>query len=169
MNHRNLLTKMTGLTFTVLLFVACGTSQSAPIPIETLEENKATIRRWVEEGANKQNLDIANETVASDMVYHDTDVRGVEGFKQNFSALFAAFPDGHWTIDDHIAEGDKVVARMIFQGTHKGEWMGIPSTGKRVTWATIVIFRLTDGKIVELWGIWDAFGFFQQLDLMPPM
>ena len=146
------------------LFTACGGDRQT-------DENKAVTRRWIEEGANEQNISVADETVAADFVYHNTDIRGIAGFKQNFSAIFAAFPDAHWTIDDQIAEGDKVVVRMTFQGTHEGQWMGIPPTGKHLTWKMIVIFRLADGKIAEMWANWDTLGAFQQLgfELAPPL
>jgi len=82
--------------------------------------------------------------------------------------LFTAFPDLHGTIEDLIAEGDKVVDRMTCEGTHQGMFMGAPPTGKRVKWSFIDINRIVDGKIVEHWAEVDTMGIMQQLGLVPP-
>ena len=130
------------------------------------EENKAMLRRWVEEGLNQDNLDIIEEIYATNYVGHippNPEIRGSESLKQMFAMYRAGFPDYYLTIEAQIAEGDKVVQRVIFTGTHEGEFMGIPPTGKQVTWTGIVINRFADGKIVEDWESYDALGFMQQL------
>lgn len=85
------------------------------------------------------------------------------------ASLLAAFPDGRWTIEDQVAEGDKVVTRFSFTGTHQGEFMGIAPTGKRVTTSGMVIDRIVEGKIVEEREEWDALGMMQQLGAVPPL
>jgi steroid delta-isomerase-like uncharacterized protein len=129
----------------------------------SVEENKALIRRGVEEGWNKQNVDIFDELAASDVVHHDWRTRGLKAFKQHISAGMTAFPDLQLTIEDMIAEGDKVVVRYTLRGTQQGETQGIPPTGKRVTVPGIFICRCAGGKIVEEWDMWDELGLFQQL------
>jgi predicted ester cyclase len=91
----------------------------------------------------------------------------MEGFKQFFPMLYAAFPDWHATIEDVIAEGDKVVHRIKGGGTHKDEWMGIAATGKQVTTTGILIYRIDNGKIVEEWLQYDVLGVMQQLGAIP--
>ena len=129
----------------------------------SVEENKALIRRGVEEGWNKQNLDIVDELAASDVVHHNLKTRGLEAFKQHIADGITAFPDVHMTIEDMIAEGDKVVVRYTFRGTQQGETQGIPPTGKHVTVPGIFICRCADGKIVEEWDIWDDLSLLEQL------
>ena len=96
------------------------------------EQNKTLVRRVVEEVYNQGNLAVADELAASDLVVHQTsqEIRGREGAKQYVAALRAAFPDLHMTIEDQIAEGDRVVTRWTARGTHTGEFHGIPPTGK---------------------------------------
>ena len=134
------------------------------------EENKAILRRVADEVLNQKNLDLVDEFYATDYVNHippNPEIRGSEGFKQFFAMQFAAFPDFHLTAEDVLAEGDKVVLRWTFTGTHEGELMGIPPTGKQVTYTGIVINRFADGKIVEDWEIADFLGMMQQLTPPP--
>ncbi len=134
------------------------------------EENMALVRRYVEEVVNQRNLDLLDEILAPDFVEYGGDpdeASGVENLKQFFVMLRSGFPDFQGTIEDLFAEGDKVVLRFAFRGTHQGEFMGIPPTGKQVTMAGIDIFRITDGKILELWGQEDMLGMMQQLGAVP--
>ena len=135
-----------------------------------LEENKAITRRFNDEVWTEGNLDVADEIVAADLVWHNTEINDVEAFKQNLIAFRAGFPDVHFTTEDMVAEGDKVVARFTSQGTHTGELWGIAPTGKQATWTSIGIIRITDGKIVEMWGNEDNLGRLRQLgfELIPP-
>ncbi len=139
----------------------------------SIEENKALVQRFVEEVWNKGNLAAADEFLAANSVGHDPDAPGlapgVEGFKQVFTMFRTAFPDLHVTVEDMIAEGDKVVSRTTARGTHKGELMGIAPTGKQVTVAEIRIHRIAGGKIVEHWGIVDKLSLMQQLGVVPTM
>jgi len=104
-----------------------------------------------------------------DVVYHigGEEIRGIENWKQWVSELYDAFPDIHWTFDDRIVKGDKVITRATTTGTHKGEFMGILPTNKKVTYWGIEIFRRAGGKIVEAWMMMDTLGIMQQLGAIP--
>jgi steroid delta-isomerase-like uncharacterized protein len=137
------------------------------------EENKALVRRYAEELLNQKNLDLFDEIFAPDFVQYGADpdqVSGVEDLKQFFVMLRSGFPDFQVTIEDlFAAEEDKVVLRFTFRGTHQGEFMGIGPTGNRVTMPGIDIFRIADGKIVELWNQEDVLGMMQQLGAIPEL
>ncbi len=92
---------------------------------------------------------------------------GLEGITQSFAMLRNAFPDAQITVEDLVAEGDKVVARLSVHGTHQGEFMGIPPTGEQVTQTGIDIVRIVDGKAVERWGQFDDLGLLQQVGAIP--
>ena len=117
------------------------------------EENKAVFRRQEEEIFTQGNLDAADEIYARNYVGHDPinpeDIRGLDAAKQAAADYREAFPDLHVTVEDLIAEGDKVAARLRFRGTHLGKLNGIAPTGKRVDCTGIVISRMEDGKIAE--------------------
>ena len=135
-------------------------------------ENKARQRRVWEEVFNKGNLAIIPELFAPNYVYHGPmgiEAKGPEGFKQLVTMFRAAFPDIHVTIDDMVAEGDKVVSRFTFTATHKGEWMGVAPTGKQVTLSGILIDRWVGGKEVEAWSVLDMLAMMQQMGVVPPM
>lgn len=134
------------------------------------EENKTLQRRWIEEGVNKGNLALFDE-LYGDCVYYSpaTGELKREALKQFVASLLAAFPDGRWTVEDQVAEGDKVVTRWSFTGTHQGELMGLAPTGKQVTTSGMVIDRIVESKIVEEWEEWDALGLMQQLGAVPPI
>jgi steroid delta-isomerase-like uncharacterized protein len=131
---------------------------------------KALTRRFIEEW-NKGKaaaMAVIDEMYATNFVSHgDEDIRGIKNVKQSTSEEFSAFPDLHFTIDDMVAEGDKVAARITMTGTHKGEYMGAPPTNKKITIRAIAIERFAGGKIVEEWGMTDTLGLMQQLGLVP--
>jgi steroid delta-isomerase-like uncharacterized protein len=136
------------------------------------ETNKAVSSRFLEEVFNKGKLNVLDEILAKDHVNSGPGTlpglpTGPEGAKQLVTVYRNAFPDVHFTIDDQIAEGDKVVTRWTGHGTHKGELLGIPATGKSSTVTGIAVDRLVNGKIVESWGIFDQFGMMQQLGVIP--
>ncbi len=137
----------------------------------TEEKNKALNRRFVEEVINQGNLDVIEELLDPGAVDHAAPpgfATGREGAKQFAAMMRSAFPDLHLTIEDMIAEGDKVVMRSTWSGTHEGEFMGIPATGRRVTVSGIDISRVADGRMVEHWGQFDALGLMQQLGAVTP-
>jgi steroid delta-isomerase-like uncharacterized protein len=136
------------------------------------EENKAMVRRIFEEVFNKGNLSVVDEIMANDYVFHmgqGMDVKGPDGFKQFATMFRTAFPDLHITIDDMVAEGDRVATRETMRGTHKGDFMGIRPTGKQCTTTGMVIIRFAGGKEVEAFGIVDMLAMYQQLGIVPPM
>jgi steroid delta-isomerase-like uncharacterized protein len=135
------------------------------------EENKAIVRRHWEEVINKGNLAAVDETQAANYVYHGSggqEFKGPEGFKQFITMFRTAFPDLSATVEDVVAEGDKVTHRAIMRGTHKGEFMGIAPTGKQVAISAIVISRFAGGKEVEAWSNLDQLGMMQQIGVAPP-
>ena len=137
-----------------------------------VEENKALVRREIEEVWNQGKLDLIDEIFAADFVCHiagSPDIQGPEGEKQFASMFRTAFPDIKFTIEDQIAEGDKVVNRWTYTATHKGELMGISPTGVQVTVTGITIGRYAGGKVLEIWVNSDALGLMQQLGVVPPM
>ena len=132
---------------------------------------KAMVNHFVEQVWIKNNLAIADELVSPDFVNHDAaspeEARGPQGFKQHVLMTRRAFPDLTFTIDDHVAEGDKVVTRWTIRGTHRGELNGIPPTGKPVVIPGISVIRVADGKVVERWGISDRLSVAQQIGAIP--
>lgn len=135
------------------------------------EQNKALVVGFVEELFNRGNMGIVGEIFAPDFIEHEqlppNIPNGSEGVKVLTTMLRSAFPDFKATIDDIIAEGNKVVIRMNWSGTQKGEFMGIPATGKRVSFGVIDIIRVTNGKVVEHWGQMDSMKMMQQLGALP--
>jgi steroid delta-isomerase-like uncharacterized protein len=141
--------------------------------MSTTEENKAKVRRMIEEVWNKGNLALVDELVAPNYIYHfpgREDIKGPEGLKQYVTMVRTVFPDLHITIDDMVAEGEKVACRYTCQGTHKGKGdLGIPPTDKQLTFTGIVISHAVDGKGVEVWESLDQLTMLQQMGVIPPM
>ncbi len=135
------------------------------------EENKALVHRFYDEFLNAGNLDIADELIAPDCVFYMggnlEPIRGPEGYKRTLAMFRTAFPDIRWTIEDMVAEGDRVAERPVGRGTHLGEFMSIAPTGKRIEIRGIAILRVADGKIVENWGMPDMLGLMRQLGVAP--
>ena len=136
------------------------------------DTNKAVSRRFLMEIFGQGKLAVADEIIALDHVNSGPGALpglppGPEGSKQLVMVYRNAFPDVQFTIDEQIAEGDKVVTRWSAHGTHKGELAGIPPTGKSATVTGMGIERIVNGKIVESWGLFDQFGMMQQLGVIP--
>ena len=132
------------------------------------EENKALARnflRMFELG----DLSMADEIIAADYHSHNSPNpdMGLDGVKANVTTFKNAFPDAQAKIEFLVAEGDKVVSRHTWSGTHQGEYMGVPATGKQVNLAVMATFGIAGGKIREAWVIADTFGFMQQLGMVP--
>jgi steroid delta-isomerase-like uncharacterized protein len=135
--------------------------------------NKATFTRF-EEALSSGDWELIEKTI-DEVVAPDALIRtplpieatGAELAKEVFARLFRGFPDLHVTVEDLIAEGDKVVARNTVTGTHEGEYMGLPPTGKSVTYNEVFISRFADGQIVETWGIVDVLSQMRQLGAIP--
>jgi steroid delta-isomerase-like uncharacterized protein len=133
------------------------------------EENKAIAQRsW--ELASQHNPDALEEVYAADLVWHEPDqeVHGLEEAKHYYSTYLSAFPDLSFTVEDVLADGDKVVTRWTGRGTHQGEIEEFgPPTGKQIEIKGITIHRFEEGKIVEEWERYDILGLLQQLGLVP--
>jgi steroid delta-isomerase-like uncharacterized protein len=132
------------------------------------EDNKALACRAYEV-LNQRNLALADELCAPDIVDHNASmtIQGIDAYKQFLSMYLTASPDLHFTIEDQVAEGDKVATRYTAGGTHLGPFMGIPPTGKHVTATGMSIIRVANGKIVEEWANGDDLGLLQQLGVIP--
>ena len=133
------------------------------------EKNKAIVRRLYEEVINKRNMAVVDELIATNYIDHDKNpelvARDPKSFRQVVTMLLTAFPDMRVTVEDQVAEGDKVASRFTMRGTHKGEFMGIAPTGNDVAFGDLVIMRVEEGKIVELWAQLDYLWMFQQLGM----
>ena len=136
----------------------------------SVKENKALACRVFDEIWNEGSLDVADEIFDANYVSHGLGIApGPASFKQYVSVYLSAFPDCHFTIEDQVAEGDKVVTRWTATGTHTGELIGIPPTDVQATVTGISINRYAGGKVVEVWDNWDGLGMMQQLGVIPPM
>jgi predicted ester cyclase len=134
------------------------------------EENKAIVRRYVEEVGNEGNLDPADEIFDSYLAHQpdgSTLERGPEDVKRFMGEFRSAFSALHTTIEDQIAEGDKVVTRWRMRGTHEGEFRGIAPTAKELDITGIGIFRFSGAKVVESWDNFDQLGMMRQLGVIP--
>jgi predicted ester cyclase len=134
------------------------------------QSNKALVRRLVDEVQNRGNIAAVDEIAAPMFVNHSAPPSvpsDREGVKQVTLLFRQAFPDGSMTVEDMIAEGDAVATRKTFRGTHEGEFMGIPPTGRHVAIGLIDIVRVVDGRVVEHWNVVDNLGLLQQLGVLP--
>jgi predicted ester cyclase len=128
----------------------------------TAQDHKAIARRFFEEVWNQQKLDVVDEIFALNVILNGTSVSR-EAIKQLVTARRAAFPDIHVTVDDQVAEGDKVSTRRTWQATHQGSYRGLAATGKRVRWTQISIVRFAESRVVEDWAVADELSILQQL------
>jgi steroid delta-isomerase-like uncharacterized protein len=135
-------------------------------------ENEALAQRFHRDIFQAGNLAVADEILAPDFAMHSPGApseltHGSEGMKRFATAMRTAFPDLQATHEDTISQGDKVVIRWTLSGTHIGPWLGIPPTARSFRVSGIDIFRILDGKLVELWQEGDTLGFLQQLGVIP--
>jgi steroid delta-isomerase-like uncharacterized protein len=132
------------------------------------EHNKALVRRFFEEVLNQQHTAVLDQIIAPDFrTTFPATAAGREGFKQTVAAFFRAFPDTHSHVEDMIAEGDRVAARGHWTGTHQGEFMGIPPTGKQVMVQYSDIWVVENDKLTDNWVLMDILGMLQQLGVAP--
>jgi steroid delta-isomerase-like uncharacterized protein len=132
-----------------------------------IEENTALVRRFYEEVWNRRNVGVTSEVFADDYVRHDlrptTAAPGPEGQARIAAEFRTAFPDLRMEIDLIVAQDDLVAARWTTEGTNTGPWGGRPATGRRARFSGVNVFRIRDGKVVELWNHRDDLGLIQQL------
>ena len=135
-------------------------------PVDMIGANRALVRRFIEDFWAGGDLSRVEEFLAPAYVEHNLlpgQEPGLEGYKRRYLALRAAFPDVRITIDDLLAEGDRVMARVSIEGTHLGPFLGQPASGRIVCMAAINVYRITDGRIVERWGMQDLHGLLRQI------
>lgn len=140
------------------------------------EQNKAIVRRFIEELWNNRKLDVADAIFAADCVTHQlrsgaepvSAPRSPDLVKKHVTEWLVGFPDLRFTIEQMIAEADQVAARTVMQGTHTGVWLGVAPTGRHVSIRMTTVHRIANGKIAEDWVLVESLGFFQQLGLIPP-
>jgi steroid delta-isomerase-like uncharacterized protein len=135
----------------------------------TVDENKEIVRRWVA-AWNAKDLDDAEGLLRPDYVRHDPsfpDIVGPHAERQFIAAALTAFPDLHFDVEQLGAENDLVFCRLTARGTHRAEFMGVPSSGRQVRFESVDIFRLVDAKIAEQWVVLDTFGLLQQIGAIP--
>jgi len=137
------------------------------------DENKATVRRLMEEVWTKGNLSLADQFFSANYTHHDTSTPdfgpGPEGEKKRATLYRTAFPDLQFTVEGVIAEGDTVSVRWSGRGTHRGPLSGVAPSGKKVSVSGMTLVRFAGAKIVEGWVNWDALGLLQQLDVVPSL
>jgi steroid delta-isomerase-like uncharacterized protein len=137
------------------------------------ETNKATARHWIEDGWNKHNVAIIDETYQPNVVQHDPNVpmpvNSAEDLKAYVSAYLAAFPDAHFKTEALIAEGDNVVWRFVAHAHQTGALMGFPPSGRSADIDGTVQFRFVNGKIAEVWVLINALGMAQAIGMIPAM
>ena len=153
------------VTLVAVVLAACGGRE--PPASET---NTAVVSRFIEEFKNNANHGIVDELFTTEFVHHLPDPRlpaGREGLKLVGQSIAAGFPDVRVTVEDLLADGNKVIERTTARATHTGEFNGIPPSGKAVTWTEIHIYRLEDGRIAELWSEIDLLGLLIQLGAVP--
>jgi C-1 hydroxylase len=129
------------------------------------EKNKAIIRRLME-AVYKQKLAVLDELVAPDFTEPNLKLKGLESMKQTVTTLLKGFPDLDVTIEDIIAEGDKVCDRVTATGTHTGEFHGIAPTGKKITFTGIRIWRIINGKVIERTSVYDFLDLYKKLGVI---
>ncbi len=133
------------------------------------EENKAIVRRFFEVGPSRGDMSAANELLAPDFALHIPlpSAPGIQGINDVITACRAAFEHLNVTVEEMVAEGDRVAARFTARGIHRGQLMGLPPTGKPIIMTGIEIFRIENGRIAELWGEANMLGLMQQLGIAP--
>jgi steroid delta-isomerase-like uncharacterized protein len=142
------------------------------MPAAQETSNKGTFRRFHDAFANSGDTEFISkmiDEIAEPDVKNHTPVEatGAQVLKELFARLHQIFPDLHVTVEDMIEEGDKVAGRNTLAGTHQGDYMGLPPTGKSVTYNEIIIFRFVNGRIAETWGVVDVFSQMKQLGMIP--
>ena len=133
------------------------------------ERNKAIIRRWTEELWNRGDFASAREFVADDLQFRANQMSPAEGLRSlqdTVAGVRTGFPDGKYRINELVAEGDTVVQRWTFRGTHQGEWAGIAATGRQVEFTGTATYHFRNGRIVEHVADWDALRMMQQLGVV---
>jgi steroid delta-isomerase-like uncharacterized protein len=157
----------TGAAVLVLGLIGCA-EQAAEGTAETEAANKLIVERYWDGKWNARNPEILDELQSPDVVYHGPghEMRGLQEYKQVYGAYLSAFHDTQAMIEELIAEGDKVMSRVVLTGVHGGDLPDLPATGRSINFTMFTIFRIVDGKIVEEWESYDELSMMQQLGAM---
>lgn len=130
---------------------------------------KALVRQGTQEVINRGNVDYVDQIFSDDYIHHDGPVTRTRAeFKTYFASMRAAFPDMQFAIEDEVAEGDRVLQKVTFTGTHKGFFRGLPPTDRRIRISGFDLFRLRNGRVAEQWSVFDSASMLDQLGVMPP-
>ena len=132
----------------------------------SVEENKELVRRFYREVINERKVDAIDDLLTEDFV-HNSEGRGREGQKPAVQMFLAGFSDLHDEVELILAEGDLVAAHQTWTGTHDGEFLGVPATGKKVSFESTAVLRVADGQIAQAWDIVDIAGLFSQIGSPP--
>jgi steroid delta-isomerase-like uncharacterized protein len=136
-------------------------------------DNKAIVRRLYEEVWNKRRLELVDDLISPSHALHDPNLSGSavgpEAYKRQVTRFITAFPDLRFTVEDIVGEKEKLAVAWTISGTHKGEFMGIPATNKKVSVDGITISHIVDAKIMDSYLSWDAWGMMQQLGVVPAL
>jgi len=130
------------------------------------EENKVTVRRFFEEVWNQQKDDVIDEIFASNVIFNGQPITR-DALKKTLAGRRTAFSDIHVTVDEQVAEGERVSTRRTWRATHRGPYRGVAPTGKQVTWTQISVVRFSQGRIVEDWSLAEELSILQQLGALP--
>jgi len=136
------------------------------------EKNKALLHLWCNDGFNKGNVELADKIYDADVLYYEPsagEVRGLDALKQFVRTWLTAFPDAQLKIEHQVGEGDHVATRWTFMGTHRGNFRGIPPTGKPITMGAMYFYRIANNKVVEIRAIVDILSLLRQLGAVPPV
>jgi steroid delta-isomerase-like uncharacterized protein len=136
------------------------------------EVNKQLLRRWCDEGFNKNNMAIADEVYDADVYYHEPsagEVIGLEPLKQFVVTWRTAFPDSKLKIEEQVTEQDRIATRWTFTGTHRGIFRGLAPTGKPIKFSAMYFYRFANGKVVEIHAMVNLLSLLQQLGAIPPL
>ena len=131
-----------------------------------LDSNKRLIEKYYNELWNPWNFELADQILARDVTFHGSvgvSVQGLEGFRQYMRLIQAAFPDFHNSIDELIAQDDRVAGRLTYHGTHQGTIFGVAPTGTRIAYSGLALFRIVNGRIVDGFVLGDVIGLLSQL------
>jgi steroid delta-isomerase-like uncharacterized protein len=139
---------------------------SKEVNMSAAAQNKEAVKRMYEECFNTGKFEMLTQFIGEAFT-SAKGTKGVEGFKEGIQPLKAAFPDIQWTIEDLVAEGDRVTIKSTWRGTHQGKFGGFEATGKKVAIQAITIYQLKDNKIIQSWLMIDRLGFHQQIGVLP--
>jgi steroid delta-isomerase-like uncharacterized protein len=153
-------------SFILTILVLVSSSSVFAGEKNALEKNKQLVRRLYEECFNSGRLELLDQLIHADFAGADGR-RGPEAFAGTIAPFLRSFPGVHYTVEDLVAERDRVTVRWMWRGTHKGEFRGFPASGREVTNEGMAIFQLRDGKIARSWIQTDRLGFLQAIGVLP--